>query len=408
MIARTLAMKLGPAACGLILMVDALAAFPDPPAASNTPSTSGATAAAGSAEKGETPAGAPSEAAGQPGQVVIRRQRLHLRSPEKYQVSMHLEPVQTVRLAAPFDGTVKAVVHKPGEKLESGAETIRIDTTERQLLLEKAKALHKAAQLELEASRSGTGGALAQQLAEVRVQAAKAELDLAVYRLEQGSVRMPFAGEVLRVEVADGQVVRAGETLAVVGDVSALRSDIPVDRNTVRPGQTLQIKVEDRTVPAKVEAILPLAARFEPLRELLPSAASAIVQFENGDGRLRPGQTLFSPLVPREPVTEVPNACLSNVSDGTHKVQVLRDNVVRDVRIAALAPVGADRSFISGAFDPNDEVIVSASQELPDGTVVRTPRGALQEAAKPGGPGRIKLPQGEGPAEPKPAAKGGF
>ena len=49
---------------------------------------------------------------------------------------------------------------------------------------------------------------------------------------------------------------------------------------------------------------------------------------------------------------------------------VLRDNVVRDVRIATLAAVGSDRSFIAGPFESRDEVIVSSSQILPDGTAV--------------------------------------
>ena len=115
-------------------------------------------------------------------------------------------------------------------------------------------------------------------------------------------------------------------------------------------GQPIEIKVEDRTVPATVDAILPLAPRFEALRDLVPSAASAILIVPNTDGRLRAGQTVYSPFVPRVVVADVPNSCIANAADGTHKVQVLRDNVVRDVPIATLAAVGPDRSFISGAL----------------------------------------------------------
>jgi multidrug efflux pump subunit AcrA (membrane-fusion protein) len=206
---------------------------------------------------------------------------------------------------------------------------------------------------------------------------------------------------VLRVNVSEGQVVRMGEPLVTVGDTVALMVEVPVDRNATRDGQPLEIKVEDRSVPATVDAILPLAARFEPLRDLVPSAASAVVVVPNPDGRLRPGQTVFSPLIPRDVVADVPNSCIANGPDGSHKVQVLRNNVVRDVPIATLAAVGPDRSFISGAFDPADEVIESATPELADGTVVRAspPAPQPQAAAKSATSGRPRTQGAEAPSE---------
>jgi biotin carboxyl carrier protein len=358
----------------------------------------GAAKSAHSSTTDATDSSAP-ESSGTPTEIVIHRRRIHLRGPEKYQVSMHLEPARTVRLAAPFDGTVRSIQHKPGERLESGTEVVRMDTTEKQLRLERAKALYKVAELEVEQAGAGTG--TAKQLAAARLQAAKADLDLAVYWVEQGGVRAPFKCEVLRVNVSEGQVVRMGEPLVTVGDTVALMVEVPVDRNATRDGQPLEIKVEDRSVPATVDAILPLAARFEPLRDLVPSAASAVVVVPNPDGRLRPGQTVFSPLIPRDVVADVPNSCIANGPDGSHKVQVLRNNVVRDVPIATLAAVGPDRSFISGAFDPADEVIESATPELADGTVVRAspPAPQPQAAAKSATSGRPRTQGAEAPSE---------
>jgi multidrug efflux pump subunit AcrA (membrane-fusion protein) len=347
-----------------------------------------------------------SDANGTPTEIVIHRRRIHLRTPDKYQVSMHLDPVRTVRLAAPFDGTVRAILHKPGERIDSGTEVVRMDTTEKQLRLERAKALYKAAQLDDE---HATGAAWSKPLAAAHLQAAKADLDLAVYWVEQGGIRAPFSSEVLRVEVSDGQVVRMGDPLVTIGDTASLTVEMPVDRNATRAGQPLEVKVEDRSIPGTVEAILPLASRFESLRDLVPSAASAIVILPNADGRLRPGQTVFSPLIPRDVIADVPNSCIANATDGTQKVQVLRDNVVRDVPIAALAAVGPDRSFISGPFDPMDEVIESASRELADGTVVRASLPALppQGTAKTASPTRAKTQDADTPAE-TPTKRAGF
>ncbi len=224
----------------------------------------GAARSASSSTTGASDSSA-SESTGAPTEIVIHRRRIHLRAPEKYQVSMHLDPVRTVRLAAPFDGTVRSILHKPGERLESGTEVVRMDTTEKQLRLERAKALYKVAQLEDDQATGTTNG---KQLAAARLQAAKADLDLAVYWVEQGGVRAPFKCEVLRVDVSEGQVVRMGEPLVTVGDTGALMVEMPVDRNSTRAGQPLEIKVEDRSVPATVDAILPLAPRFEPLRDI--------------------------------------------------------------------------------------------------------------------------------------------
>jgi membrane fusion protein, multidrug efflux system len=365
-----------------------------------------------SSKRGGTAKSAPATEAGDstsdsssaPTEIVIRRRRIHLRVPEKYQVPMHLDPVRTVRLAAPFDGTVKSILHKPGEHLESAAEVIRMDMTEKELRRDRAKALYQVAKLEVEQA-SGN----AKLLADARLQAAKAELDLAVYWVEQGALRAPFSCEVLRVDVSDGQIVRMGEPLAIVGDMTALMVEMPVDRNTTKAGQPMEIKVEDRTVPATVDAILPLASRFEALRDLVPSAASAILIVPNTDGRLRAGQTVYSPFVPRDVVADVPNSCITNSPDGNHKVQVLRSNVVRDVPIATLAAVGPDRSFISGAFDPSDEVIESATPELADGTIVRPSPPSLQsqEVARPNStptsrsrPQSTETPAAEPPSRP--------
>ena len=104
-----------------------------------------------------------------------------------------------------------------------------MDMTEKELHLERAKALYQVAKLEDEQAPTN-----AKQMAAARLQAAKAELDLAVYWVEQGALRAPFRCEVLRVDVSEGQIVRMGEPLAIVGDMTALMVEMPVDRNATK------------------------------------------------------------------------------------------------------------------------------------------------------------------------------
>src|SRR5580700_4977189 len=134
-----------------------------PPSGDRKPSSKkGASQPRGKASKTdeEGAADAADSATPQPtaGQIVIRRQPLHLRAPEKYQISMHLEPKQMVRIASPFDGTVKALLRKPGQKIDTATEIVRMDVTAKQLILDRAKALYRVAQLEAE-QVAGKGGA---------------------------------------------------------------------------------------------------------------------------------------------------------------------------------------------------------------------------------------------------------
>ena len=288
--------------------------------------------------------GAGSESNAGPTEIVIHRRRIHLRAPEKYQLSMHLDPVRTVRLAAPFDGSVKSILHKAGDRLESGGEVVRMDTTEKQLRLDRAKALFKVAQIE--DSLAGSGKGSAKQLAGARLEAAKADLDLAVYWVEQGAIRRPLIVKSCESKWPRGRSCAwAIRWRTVRGDTTSLDGlKFPSTEMPRRPGTAPRNQNRGSVASFRVRSTrsLPLGSRFETLRDLLPSAASAIVIVPNPDGRLRVGQTVYSPLIPREFVADVPNSCLANLPDGNHKVQVLRNNVVRDVPIATLAAVGPD------------------------------------------------------------------
>jgi hypothetical protein len=85
------------------------------------------------------------------------------------------------------------------------------------------------------------------------------------------------------------------------------------------------------------------------------------------------------------------------VPDGNRKVKVLRDNVIRDVIVRILAKVGTESVFVSARFNEGDEVILSSSRELADGTPLRAvaarPSAADGGSSKATGTGPGKVPQ---------------
>jgi RND family efflux transporter MFP subunit len=305
-------------------------------------------------------------AAEEPAQVVIEREPLVLRPPETYRVSLHLQPARSVEIAARMDGVVSSILIKSGEAAREQAEIIRLDSRERQLELDRAKAALQAAQIETRGSQSVDDDDVGQ----ARLQIAKIDLELAEYRLDQTILRAPFEGIVQTVHVVEGQFVRAGEPLATLVDTSRLIVQIPVDRAASQVGKSVEIQIEGQGAAGTLQQVLPLTPPFEPLRELFQSIATGVVMVENRAGQWHAGQTVFASLIPRSPVTEVPNRAISNTLDGGRRVQVIRDGFVRDVPIELLAAVGEERTVVTGGFGASDELIVRASEELLDGTQV--------------------------------------
>jgi RND family efflux transporter MFP subunit len=346
----------------------------------------------------------PLPVANQGDHVLVKREVARLISPDKYRVNLVLEPYHVVTIAAPMDGIVKQVQFKSNAQVKSQTELVRIENAVQRLNLQKAQADAKAATIEQKLAEKKDENQAA--LAAARLEAANAALALAQHYQDLTSVRTPISGEVLRVSVAEGQYVRAGDPLMVVGDSSKMKIEIPVERQQVEKDKPHTIKVEAAEVPGKVEAVLPLSPAFDALRDLFESVASAVIVVENPDGRLKPGQTVYVPIVPRHAVVEVPSNAIGNQSGGGRKVQVLRQWGVRDLPVELMGAVGANRVFVSGAFAEGDEVIYEASHQLPDGFQLKPAGSATATAGGTGtGAGATTSP---GATTTSPRPTGGF
>ena len=302
--------------------------------------------------------------------VTIRREAMVLGDPKAQNIPLRTEPAKQLEITAPLDGFVRQVHFKAGDKAQAQSEAIRFDDSRQRLLLERAKANFQAAKIELKIAGAKKDADLT-ALAEARVEAAQADLKLAEQEVDQLQVKIPFAGEILKVNVVPGQYVRAGEPLMTLADMSSLIVRLPVDRTKTKAGATVEVKVEQSVVKGKVQSVLPPEARFEPLRDLVSSLATAIVQLENPKGDMFPGQTAYTTIIPLYPYTLVPNGSLANQTDGKRQVKVLRKDVVRDIPIETLTQVGEDKVYVAGAFAVGDELIVSSSEPLKDGQIVK-------------------------------------
>ena len=318
-------------------------------------------------------------------QVVIERAPFSIRPAATYDIPLRLQSIREIQLVALVDGLVLPFRVKPGEKVAKQTELLRLDSRSQQLEVDRAGALLQAAKDEAD-----KGGSKA------RIDVAQKELELAQLRLEQTLTRMPWDGVVYDVHVAEGQFVRAGDPLVTVADPTKLFVDAPVERSSAKVGDSIDLKVEELTVPGKLIAVMPLSARLDPLRGLFQSVASGRIEVDNAEGRFVPGQTVYSPMIPRQPVGEAPTAAVANADDGGRKVQVIRDGMIRDVPVQLLGQVGEEHVWVSGRFAEADQLILRTSEPLPDGTLV-TPKNfsdhgmtppSANPAAAPGTPAR--------------------
>lgn len=298
--------------------------------------------------------------------LVVHKEPIQIVSQRSYQIPLYLEPNQKVQITAPVTSTILKVNVESGDMVKKGDELVQLENIVQRLELEKATAAREMAEVQLRmAEKSEDEDEI--QLATARVAYSKAELELAKYELNRTSVKAPFDGRIFRVESSLGQEVERGWTMMTIGDVSKLTVEIPVDRKKVKTGDRIEIGIEDQNVQVSVHALLPLGERFAPIRELVESAASAIVNLDNLDGKYQPGQTVFVPIIPRHPVTEVANSSITNASGGKKKVQVLRENYVNDIEVQVFGPVGATRSYVSGTFLNGDLLVTGSSKPLSDG-----------------------------------------
>lgn len=333
------------------------------------------------------------DAGDEPQEVVIERIAVNLKDADVYRVPLTLKARTELSIPATADGSIQSVfVKQPTASLASQAEVVRINSDERLKEQSIAEAGLDVAKAELAAAEGAV-----KQVAQAKVAVAERELELAQLRVQQTIIRAPFDAEVAEIYVTEGQFVRAGQDLVRIIDPQQLVTHVPVERSNIKVNDTIELTVEDQTVTGKVEAILPATERFGKLQDLFLSVADAQVVIDNSAGKLRPGQAVFSEMIPRHPIMEVPTSAVKNGEDGERKVQVIREGFVRDIPVQLLGQIGETHVFVSGRFTANDELVVSASEELAAGSFIQSVLGAAQQQSaspKRGTPTRTIAPGG--------------
>jgi multidrug efflux pump subunit AcrA (membrane-fusion protein) len=212
-----------------------------------------------------------------------------------------------VRLEAPEEGVVEEVLRRESDAVEAGQPVLRISSPDRTA----SEARYASQSLRYgSAARAARHEANSREMLEAAAREASASSGLAGERarVERLTVSSPIGGRLLthRLQDLQGSAVTEGELLAEVGDVSRLRADLPVTERLVGDiavgspvrasipqeplriftGRIVQISAASMDRPGTATSADPAAPPERPDR------FTAVAEFENGAGLLRPGSVV--------------------------------------------------------------------------------------------------------------------
>jgi RND family efflux transporter MFP subunit len=187
-------------------------------------------------------------------------------------------PAQKSEMGFIISAPVKEVTVKEGDVVQAGQTLIVLDTPDLEYSVVEAEATLRSAQADaaIQRFRNKTRNQAGKviylsgpreliEVADTKVQQARAALEVAQATLAQGVLLAPFDGTVVQVNVAPGEYVQPDQIVVVIGDLDQLQvettdlseRDIPA----VKLGQNavVYVKALETEFRGKVTAISPAA-----------------------------------------------------------------------------------------------------------------------------------------------------
>lgn len=216
-------------------------------------------------------------------------------------ISGNLRPIETIEVRSRLNGDINAVYVQEGERVRTGQVLARFESSQQESSRRGAEADREAARAQLQtatwsAEQSAAlfkAGAIAEQeyrAAQQSVVAAQAAVAASEARLRTASavagdtrVLSPSNGIIDRRIVQPGERVNVSAPLftLVRNETLELAANVPARQaNEIRPGQTVRLKLDDRTIESKV-------ARVSPTVDPVSRSVTVYVRIPNGNGAIK-------------------------------------------------------------------------------------------------------------------------
>lgn len=295
--------------------------------------------------------------------------------PQAVEVVGSVQPWEAVDLAFDLAGRIVELLVEDGADVVAGQILMRCEDAEERAALAEAEAELAEAQRRLAVEQGLLGsGATAEAVALRRavVAVAEARHQRALHRLDQRSLRAPFAGQLASRQRSPGAHVSAGQAVWRLVDASRLRVRVEVPARqsmALAPDQRLLLRYVANADETTVE-IATTVARIEPELDVATRSVGVEAWLEEPPPGLRPGRFISARIEtgPPEEGVLVPEEALLREGRNAIVFVVAARRVER-----RLVTVGERRDgmvLIRDGVDVEERVVVRGVQGLRDGMMV--------------------------------------
>jgi RND family efflux transporter MFP subunit len=292
-----------------------------------------------------------------------------------------LQPVHEADLGFKVAGRLAQIRVRLGDRVAAGQTLAMLDATEAEAQVEAARAQVRAAEAQLaladdSAKRTSTlvgSGAASQQtgvqtgqqrsLAAAQLDSARAQLSIAQATLKNQTLAAPFAGSVTKVPSGAGAIVNPGTVLFHVQDTSTVKLAGAIgeaDAPLVRPGATLEVRLDGRTVQGRVVAVLTsvdAATRRVPLE----------AEIKNEGGQPLYGGSFVRAAVKGLRPVQVLRLPPTALRPGSQNEVLVADGGRLHVRHILFARAADGALLVRAGLEPTERVVAAPTAEAADG-----------------------------------------
>lgn len=298
-----------------------------------------------------------------------------------------LKAKESAVLSATVTETVHAVHFEDGQQVRSGDVLVELTGDEERALLNAAQSAVDEAKRQYERVRSlaetnlTTGSILDERLQ--AYQAAKAQLLATQSRLADRLIVAPFDGTVGLRNISVGELVRPGDTITTLDDISTMKLDISVPAvflGSIQPGIDVMAKTRELDDQPFVGVVTAMDSRIDPITRSIVVRA----RLPNDDALLKPGMLMTVTLqkslrqrllLPEEAlVREGFKSYVYRVNPGSSPLTVSKQEV-------QIGPRRPGEVVITAGLNEGDKVVTHGVMRLKDGSAITIT--AEQEEDKP-------------------------
>jgi RND family efflux transporter MFP subunit len=287
------------------------------------------------------------------------------------------------QLASDVEGRVASVA-EVGTIVKAGDVVARLDSSVAgmQLTSDKANAAKLDAQLRFDRAQAERMDSLFSQNAIAKatrdqamsardadvgaLAAARAAVAKSQYNVDHDEIRAPFAGRVVQRLINPGEYATMGKPIVRLVDIGTLEvsAQAPIQYSQyIHEGQALTSTIEDKPVPGKVRAIVPVGDQLSRTVEvrITLAAGSAFV----GDS----ARVSIPTAEPRNAIA-VPRDALLLREEGTYLFKLDKNNTALRVAVETGSDDG-DLIEVRGPVAAGDRIVIRGGEHLEAGQKVR-------------------------------------